>query len=184
MSEQCLNETDRPVWFAMSAPYRNELKAKSLLESKKVECFVPMHYEIKVRAGGVKSRELVPAINNLVFAHTTRGTIQEIKTGVSYLQYKIMTENGKNVPIVVPDAQMEQFMAVCRTNNEKLVYLRPEEVELKKGTRVRIIGGAFDGVEGVFVKLKGLRRKRVVVMLQGLAAVAMAEIEDNYIEVL
>ena len=64
-----------------------------------------------------------------------------------FLQYRTFPENGKNVPIVVPDNQMQQFIAVCETHNEQLMYLNPDEINIAKGTPVRIIGGTFDGVE-------------------------------------
>ena len=64
-----------------------------------------------------------------------------------------------------------------------LIYLEPSMINFAKGTRVRIIGGAFDGVEGCFVKIKGVRSRRVVVEVEGLA-VATAEIEPQYIEII
>ena len=86
------------------------------------------------------------------------------------------------MPIVVPDEQMAHFMAVCNGQSENLRYMLPSEVNLTQGTRVRVIGGAFDGIEGHFVKVKGIRSKRVVVSLDGLASVVIAEIADGLIE--
>ena len=172
------------MWFAMSAPYCNEMKAKSLLERKNIESFVPMCYKIVESRLGVKSRKLSPAIHNLIFAHTTKKRIQEVKSGVHYLQYRVRPENGKNVPIIVPEDQMAQFMAVCANDNENLRYLLPSEVNLERGTKIRVVGGCFDGVEGTFVKVKGIRSKRVVVSLDGLASVALTEITDGMIEVI
>ena len=171
------------VWFAMSAPYCNEMRAKTLLESKNIECFVPMCYKIVESRLGAKSRKLVPAIHNMIFAHTTKERIQEVKSGVRYLQYRVKPEKGKNVPIVVPDEQMAHFMAVCNSGNENLKYLLPSEVNLERGTRIKVVGGFFDGIEGRFVKVKGIRNKRVVVSIDGLASVALAEITDGLIEV-
>lgn len=175
---------DEPLeWFAMSAPYRNELKAKKLLDDKGVENYLPMISKIVTNRKGKKERKSVPIINNLLFARTTRSIIQDIKTGVQFLQYRTRVENGRNVPIVVPDKQMEQFIAVCETQNENLIYFTPEEINLAKGTPVRVIGGVFDGIEGTFVKVKGVRSRRVVVQIDGIA-VAAAEIEPEYIEVI
>ena len=79
---------------------------------------------------------------------------------------------------------MQQFMTVCDTYNENLIYLSPDEINLKEGTPVRIIGSVFDGVEGTFVKVNKSRKKSVVVMIQGLTAVMIAEFEDGYLQVL
>ena len=59
------------------------------------------------------------------------------------------------------------------------------EINIEKGTKVRIHGGSFDGTEGVFVKIKGKRNRRVVVLIEGLAAIAInAEISPDLIEII
>ena len=95
-----------------------------------------------------------------------------------------MPDAGKNSPIIVPDIQMQQFISVSRLHNERLIYLTPEEINLAKGTRVRVLGGPFDGVEGAFVKVRGCRSKRVVILIQGILAVAVAEVKPDLIEVI
>ena len=183
-----LEDTSTPPvdlsWFAMSATFGRELKAKEYLESKNVECFVPMRWSIVADRQQKKSRQLIPAIKNLIFAHTTKERIQELKRGVNYLQYLTCNDDGRRVPIIVPDGQMQQFIAVCESHDDRLVYLSPEEINLSEGTRVRIIGGGLDGVEGTFVKVKNKRKKRVVVEVRGVVAVMLAEFTDGYLQVL
>ena len=182
MSEE--NRVTETVWFAMSAPYRNEMRAKSLLESKGIECFVPMRYQIVETRTGVKSRKLLPAIHNLIFVHTSKTIIQEAKTRCEFLQYRTKPHNGKNVPIIVPDKEMLQFIAVTQALSEKLLYLNLDEIDLEKGTRIRIHGGVLDGTEGLFVKLKGKRRRSVIIQIEGVAAVALTKVSPDLIEVI
>ena len=170
-------------WFAMSATFGRELKAREYLESKSVRCFIPMKYEIVGSSRG-KKRALVPAIHNLLFVYTTKSRIQALKAGVSYLQYLTQRVEGRNIPIIVPERQMQQFISVSETLDNKLIYLAPDEINLEKGTPVRVIGGAFDAVEGTFVKVDRSRKKRVVVYLQGIAAVMIADVTDGYLKVL
>lgn len=172
------------VWFAMSAPYRRERIAKEFLESKGIECFVPMKTALVEKRNGTKQRQLVPAIHNLVFVHTDKETIKNLKQGVNFLQYHTRPMNDKNVPIIVPDSQMQQFIAVTQAGNDSLTYLRPDEIDLAKGTKVRVHGGAFDGTEGLFVKVQGKRSRRVVLLIEGVTAVALAEISSDFIEVI
>lgn len=179
-----INRLEEPAWFAMSATFGRELKAKTFLESKQVKCFVPMRYEIVKDKTQGKIRKLVPAINNLIFVYTTKERIQALKSVAEYLQYLTKPVGGRNIPIIVPEYQMQQFMTVCDTYNENLVYLSPNEINLKEGTPVKIIGSEFDGIEGTFVKVNKSRKKRVVVMIQGLTAVMIAEFEDGYLQVL
>ncbi len=177
-------EDDKVVWFAMSAPYRRELKAKERLTALGIETFVPMTKAL-VERGNTKKREIVPAIHNLIFVHTTKETIKSVKQGIEYLQYRTRPCNGKNTPIIVPDKEMEQFIAISNARIDEITYIQPGEIELEKGTKVRIHGGTFDGTEGIFVKVKGKRNRRVVVLIEGLAAVAInAEISPDFIEIL
>lgn len=168
----------------MSAPYRRELIAKEYLDGKGVECFVPMKEALVERRNGVKRRQMVPAIHNLIFVHTSKERIKQLKQGVNFLQYHTRPQGGKNVPVIVPDSQMQQFITICTANNESITYLRPEEIDIRKGTRVRVHGGAFDGTEGHFVKVQGKRNRRVVMLIEGITAVALTEISTDFIEVI
>lgn len=165
----------------MRAIFCKEMETKSLLDKEKIGSFIPMRYTLTLK-NGRKVRELAPAITNLIFVHATPSAIKEVKAKTRYLQYLIDSRSKEK--IIVPDSQMKCFIAVATVYHEKMVYLKPEEVDLKKGTLVRILGGPFDGVEGVFMKVKGVRSKRVVVLLHGVAAVAIAEIEPELIEVI
>ena len=188
-SSKCLklNEKDKvsgSQWYAMSATFGRSMKAKEYLDNNGITCFVPMKYVLVPDKKRRKVRKLVPAINNLIFVYTTREVIQEQKTRLGYLHYLTTPINGRNVPILVPESQMRQFMAVCDTLHETLVYLSPDEVHLEKGTPVKIVGGEFDGVEGTFVKVSGKRKKQVVVCVQGIAAVRIVEFADAYLQVI
>ena len=62
----------------------------------------------------------------------------------------------------------------------QIVYLDPTIVSLREGDRVRIVGGVFSGVEGIFIRIKGDRR--VVVSIEGIMAVATAFVHPSLIE--
>lgn len=181
---QSVADNETASWFAMSATFGRALKAKEFLESRSVRCFIPMKYEVVSDGKHGKKRKLVPAINNLLFVYTTREHIQSLKSEVSYLQYLTRPEESRRVPVVVPERQMEQFITVCNSYNEKLIYLTPDEINLEQGTPVQIIGGAFDGVEGTFVKVEGIRNRRVAILVPGIAAVVIADITRGCLKVL
>ena len=182
LSEKC--EVLGSYWYAMSATFGRSLKAKEYLENHGIASFVPMKYVLHTDRHNKKIRKLVPAINNLIFVYTTSSCIQDVKQRLAYLHYLTTPVNGRNVPILVPETQMQQFIAVCETHNERLVYLSPEEVHLEKGTPVKVVGGEFDGVEGTFIKVSGKRKKQVVVCVQGIAAVMIVEFADGCLQVL
>lgn len=179
-----MESNDTLSWYAMSATFGRELKARSYLESHSVECYVPMKQGIVTNNQKKKERRLIPAINNLIFVHSVKSRIQELKRGVDYLQYLTNHVNGKNLPIVVPDKEMQHFIDVCETHDESLIYLSANEINLAKGTPVKILGGLFDGVEGTFIKVSHHRSKKVVVHIQGIAAVVITDISDGYLQLL
>ena len=169
---------ESPVWFAMRATYRRELEVKKLLDTEMLHTFIPMRYA--PAKGNKKKRELVPVIHNLIFVHAKPSHIQRVKKDIPFLQY--MVDMRSRQKIIVPEEQMRHFIAVAGTYHEQLLYFYPEEVNLAKGTKVRVRGGEFDGYEGIFVKVKGARDRRVVVQIQGVIAVAMATIHPDLIE--
>ena len=169
-------DKETEVWFAMRATYRRELEAMHLLEKANLGCFIPMQYKISIRRGR-KVRALVPVIRNLVFVHARPSDVQRVKSQITYLQYITDTRSGQK--IIIPDHEMQRFIAVAGTYNDHLLYFQPEELNLSKGTRVRITGQ-----EGIFLKVKGARDRRVVIEIQGVIAVAMATIHPDLIEVI
>ena len=165
---------DRAVWYAMSATYHRELRAQSLLDAQSVDSFIPMRQVLCAATARHPARaQLVPVVHNLIFVRTTPAVIRQAKQGIPFLQYLTWKHDGRRHPIVVPDREMERFMAVCNTLDGHLRYFKPDDVSLDSGTQVRIVGGLFDGQEGVLVRVKGCRSKRVVVMVQGVIAMAI-----------
>ena len=174
-------EKESEIWYAMRATYRREPDAMRLLEKENLGCFVPMQYKISLKKGR-KVRVLVPVVHNLLFVHARPSDVKRVKSQVSYLQYITDTRSGRK--IIIPDVEMQRFIAVAGTYNDHLLYFQPDELNLSKGTKVRVIGGDFAGQEGVFLKVKGARDRRVVVEIQGVIAVAMATIHPDLIEVI
>ncbi len=178
-----MGQPEQEKWWAMSAVFNRSLKAKDILDAVRVENFVPMRSVVEV-CGRRRVRKSVPAIRNLIFVRTTPSSIRELKSRYLFLQYLTHRVDGHTEPIVVPDEQMRHFITVASSDDEHLIYLQPEEVRFGAGDRVRIRGGVFEGVEGVFVRVKGTRDKRVVVMLEGVAAVALVTLPVQLLEAL
>ncbi len=169
---------EKEVWFAIRVTYHRELKVKEDLESRGITCFVPMQYRREER-NGVMLKRLVPSVHNLIFVYIKPSDMAEYKkTSDMPIRYIMNRETRK--PITVPTREMENFIKVAGTFEEKLIYLNPDLGDFAKGERVRIIGGMFAGAEGVFVRVKGDRR--VVVNVEGLVAVATTFVHPSMIE--
>lgn len=118
-----------------------------------------------------------------MFVHASRKQITDFKKNHNFLQFVTWEKSTGLEYIVVPDEQMDSFIRIASLYEEDTVYYKPEEIDIQKGTRVRIHGGKFDGVKGVFMRVKGKRNRRVVVMLEGVMAVS-AEVHPDLIEVI
>ena len=167
---------DPKTWYPMRVTYSREMKVKAELDRLEIENFVPMTYKLVCSDNGKLHRELVPAINNLIFVRSTQGRISELKTTnevLEPLRYMLdHTAEKAHEIMTVPDRQMENFMRVASMTDDSVMFLDEKTIVGKEGKRVKIMGGAFEGVEGVIRRVK--RCKRVVVELEGIASVAIA----------
>ena len=177
---------DPKIWFPMRVTYQREMKVKAELDRLGIECFVPMRYKVvelpfeklRIRNGGDTElrRELVPAINNLIFVRSTQERISGLKASNEVLEplRYIMdrTASREHAIMTVGNREMENFMRVASRTDDSVMFLNEESVVGKEGKRVMITGGTFEGVTGVVRRVK--RCKRVVVELEGIASVAIA----------
>ena len=79
---------------------------------------------------------------------TRRSPLIRMKIPIRYIM-----DRETRRPLVVPDRQMHSFIAVAGAYDEQIVYLDPTIVSLREGDRVRIVGGVFSGVEGIFKEI-------------------------------
>ena len=167
---------DPKVWFPMRVTYSRELKVKAELDRLEIENFVPMTYKLIGDDTDNPHRELVPAINNLIFVHSTQERISHLKSSnevLEPLRYMIdQTTQQPHTIMTVPDRQMENFMRVASRTDDSVMFLDEDCVVGKEGKHVIITGGAFEGVTGVIRRVK--RCKRVVVEIEGVTSVAIA----------
>lgn len=77
---------DPKIWFPMRVTYARELKVKAELDRLEIESFLPMTYKIVGTDNGNPHRELVPAINNLIFVHSTQEVISKQKQSNKVLE--------------------------------------------------------------------------------------------------
>lgn len=166
------------LWYALRVTYNRELRVRDDLNAKGITCFVPMTYVDQMQ-GGERVKKLVPSIHNLIFVNLEPSRMQAYKL-TTPLPIRYIMDHATHRPITVPERQMQSFMAVSGNYTEPIIYLTPKPGDFTQGDRVRIVGGPFKGVEGVFVRLKGDRR--VVVNIEGVLAVATTFIHPSLIE--
>ena len=169
-----MDETNNKRWYVLRAIFRKEEKVRDKLRRAGYHCYVPMCYRIETIKGH-KVRRLVPAITELVFVYATQEDITNFKLHSKETVYWQTKPNGnKRERIVVPDKAMEDFIRVTQQSEQLVTYFRPEEVKLNKDDHIIIHGGAFDGVEGILLKVKGKREKQLLVSIPDIITAAVS----------
>lgn len=176
-----IENPDAVRWYVMRA-YKCEALAEEKLLGRQMEYFIPKQTVVRTYHG-VKHRKLMPAIPSLVFVRASRRDLLEFKKGWNRLQFVLFPAGGSADYMVVRDAEMDNFIKAATCLGEDIAYFRPDEIDLKLGTRVRILGGRFDGVQGMFMRVGGRRRNRVVVALDGIVALTV-DVRPDLVEVI
>ncbi len=155
--------------------------AYKLLKGKKMEVFVPMKWRLVTR-GGVRIREEVPFIPDLLFVNETRINLDPVVDKTRTLQYRWLRKTWRE-PMTVADTDMERFInAVNAAENPK--YYRPEELTPDMyGHKIRIVGGPLNGYEGNLLTTRGSKVKRLLVELKGFFAAGI-EVNPEYIQLM
>ncbi len=170
-------------WYVLRVTYQRELSTKEYLDKLNIENFVPIRVVRRRNSKGRFFRACEAAVHNYIFIRSTREVIDRLKTfQLPILRYVMHQQNGENQIMVVPEDQMRNFISVAGNEDEQVLFISPEEVALSKGDKVRITGGVFEGVEGLLMRVKNSRGKRVVVKIDGITAVATASIPSALVE--
>lgn len=181
--EQCAEKELQGQWYVMRA-YKNEKKAEELLSGEHgLSFFIPKRKSIQT-SNGKKVVRLVPVIRSLVFVRATQKEIVTFKREIyNSLQFVTWKCDDRLLYLTVPDNQMRSFIEVCEQKDREVTFHRPDEIQLKKGERVRVHGGSFNTMEGYFVKVARKRSKQFVVIIPDILAASL-EVEPEYIEII
>ena len=179
-----LSDSKTVFWYVLFAANGKATKISDYLQKANIEYFFPMcNKEQRIRNSERTKYILQPLIRNLVFVKSSKECLSPhleiIKQQFNISSGLYYRDLGSREIITVPERQMINFIAVASCKNEKIVYLSNNEVNIRKGTRVRITGGVFEGVEGIFMRIQG--HKRVVVSIPDLLSVATTFVQPEFI---
>jgi transcription antitermination factor NusG len=155
-------------WFAVQTRPRHEKKVKQALSEKGVQSFLPLHREKRQWSDRQQWIDL-PVFSHYVFVRIastpeTRALVLQTSGAVQFAGAP-----WRGTPI--PDEQIENLQAIV----DQRIPLAPHAF-LRVGERVRIRGGALDGIEGVLAAIKDdkslvvsvdLIRKSVAIRIDG-----------------
>ena len=174
-------QKDKPQWFALKVS-RKEAQATSILENAGVRVYCPMA-ATDTTVQGKKVIVERPLIPNTIFAFAPFSEVNSLKNVHPFITYCYRKEDGKYKILQVPIREMERFIDSSTKMKNDITYFQPEEVELKKGDKVRIVGGLFDGYEGTLLKAKGRAKRMFLINFEMLGAIG-THIEPQYIRII
>ncbi len=170
-------------WYAMRDFTRPNAKmpAYKLLAQEGLEVFTPMKECLRIKNGG-RIRENVPILHDLLFVHGIREDIDPIVERTETLQYRYK-KGFQRTPITIEENEMQRFIHAVRTSNQPKYYLPGELTPDMYGLQVHIVGGPLDTFDGKLLKLRGTKKKYLIVELQGLLSVGV-EVSPEFITLL
>ena len=179
-----------------------EEQARQLLVERGFRAFVPLRPASRMSKTGKVILRSQPLLSGWVSAYATWQELEDFKRFVQHrhgkkLYYHVRRETLRPVgatnraaPITrnrittISDEEMERFITFCTAAQDDLRFFTPEEVKLKAGDRVRVIGGPFNRQEGYFLKTAGKRSKSLVIELPGCILAATTTVLPELIQVL
>ena len=174
------------LWYPMRVSYSSpsrllQLRDRLGVEPTVRETYVPMEYRLTE-----EGMRLVPAIDNLLFLHTTYNDLSCLRASggyppLRYIMRPVIDAEGtqRTEVLTVPDGEMSQFMRVTSERSDRVVYLRNLAYACRPGARVQIAEGPFRGVEGIVRSMK--KHLCVVVPAGDVAAVAITGVPRRHL---
>lgn len=157
-------------WYAMNAFRGGALSVQNMLTKLEIENFVPKHHGTVIVKGNKIKHLLKPIIPSLIFIKSTFSELDEICHTTQNLHFRYTKIHGgnRNVPISIPNEDMERFIEFIDGNEEHINYITdPDVLNIEVGERVRITEGPFVGKEAIFMKLANVTKRQIVVKIEG-----------------
>lgn len=163
-------------WFVLRVSYGRIDKAKTYVEAKGMECYVPLRYK-EVRKQGKKRIIPTPLLPSFIFVHATAEQVEtllhdnkvvanESRALLSYyfdhtihLQYN----PNRNPPLTIRDEAMNNFIRLTSIKNPHIIPVTSNNIQFKFGDNVVVTEGEFKGVHGKVARIAG--QQRVIVEL-------------------
>jgi transcriptional antiterminator NusG len=134
-------------WYAIMTRARNERVVANRLQERGIETFLPSVAEVH-KWKDRKKRVEIPLFSCYVFLKTVLTPQQQHRVCNLDGVFSVVGVRGEGIPI--PDEQIESVRAVLMQQFSFISH-----PFLKVGQRVRVRGGAMDGVEGILQARNG-----------------------------
>ena len=154
IAENGFTATEPMHWYVACVRVNYEKKFKLLIEKYfkdrklALTVWVPLKKQTVLNSRGKRVVRETVILTTFVFVRVEDRNLNEIRFRSDV--YKILSEPGKNAPHVVPDKQIED---VRRTLEKEEAQILNQAI--KKGDKVRVIGGDLTGVIAYVQRIQG-----------------------------
>lgn len=180
-------------WFVLRVSYGRIDKAKTFVEAKRLECYVPLRYK-EIRKQGKKRIITTPLLPSFLFVHATAEQVEallhdnkvvanESKSLLSYyFDHTIHRQDNpdRNPPLTIRDEAMNNFISLTSLKNPHIIPITSNNILFKLGDNVIVTEGEFKGIHGRVARIAG--QQRVVVELFDECLVATAYVPKEAME--
>ena len=163
-------------WFVLRVSYGRIDKAKTFVEAKGLECYVPLQYK-EVRKQGKKRIITEPLLPSFLFVHATAEQVENLLHDIKivanesrallsyYFDHTIHRQGNpdRNPPLTIRDEAMNNFIRLTSVKNPHIIPVTSNSIQFKLGDNVVVTEGEFKGVHGRVARIAG--QQRVVVEL-------------------
>ena len=172
-------------WFVLRVSYGRIIKAKTFVEAKGMECYVPLRYK-QITMQGKKRIVTEHLLPSFVFVHASCSQVEALCRNVNasdsrallsfYYDHTSYREDApdKNLPLIISDSAMDYFIRLTSVKSPHVIPVTSENIKYKLGDEVVIKEGEFMGVHVRVARIAG--QQRVIVELFDGCLVATAYI--------
>ena len=166
-----LGACEQASWYAVRTRPRHEKKVVKDLGEKGIAIYLPLVAQVH-RWSDRRKTVQVPLFSCYAFVHSAFDLNLRLAVYAASGALGFVGPNNQGIPI--PDEQIESIRTLMANN----VPLMPYPL-LKAGQRVRIRGGALDGVEGI---LATKDERRLVISVESISASFCISLEGYDVE--
>lgn len=191
MKPQITNDKEKEIekWYVMHRHALSAHKVREKLERLGFTYFQPRSLTLTT-VHGRKQKVLKYTLPDYFFIRSTFNKLEPLSKPDEPLRLTFnlnICSGRQNDYLIVPDAQMKNFMLIATAYDENPQYMSLDDEKLRKilksGVRVRVIGGPFDGYEGHYVQISRGKKRQLVVAIEGVIGIT-AHVDPDYIEIL
>ena len=181
-------------WFVLRVSYGRIDKAKTFVEAKGIECYVPLRYK-QIKKQGKKRIITEPLLPSFIFVHATAEQVETLlhynKVAANesrallsyYFNHTIHRQDNpdRNPPLTIRDEAMNNFIRLTSIKNPHIIPVTSNNIKFKLGDNVVVTEGEFKSVHGRVARIAG--QQRVIVELFNGCLVASAYVPKEAIRI-